>query len=127
MGTNFYGLPKVHRSVVDSPPPYCGRGSLTGKMSTLISCYLLWWLSPPILGTICTSNDLFVSDNIILVTLVIEALYSSLPYKKCLEVIEKTHNSRPITLFKYRRFIVSLLKFLLGNNTFKCDDKCYAQ
>ena len=132
----FYVLPKIHKGI--SPPP--GRPIVSGINSVLepLSKFTDSFLHPlvqttptylkdtkDILNLITEINNLYTVD--VLLTLDVEALYTSIPQQTTLEVIQMAmHNSNwssrtPI------HFIMDCATLALTENFFKFENQLYLQ
>lgn len=72
-------------------------------------------------------HNVTLPPNTLLITLDIEALYTSIPHTRGLQTINKILSSRPLNKRPHNRFIIELLEFLLKNNKFKFNYRFFCQ
>ena len=154
--SNFYGLPKVHKSkqinekcksansgYVEIPdkisdlklrPIVAGPSCHTHRLSNLIDILLRPYtehVTSYLRDTTDFLNNLpnTIPKNTILTSFDIEALYSNIPHKLGLEAIKYWIEKYPNTLNSRfsKEFILDGIKFILENNIFCFNDTFYRQ
>lgn len=120
----FYVMPKVHKSLVDPPdrPIVSGIGCLTEHASELMDDYLRPFVFS-LLSYIQDTRDLLpILENLIIprdawmVTTDVEALYSSIPHRRGLQVIGDFLREKQRPLWPYNYFVLRLLEHPLSKH-----------
>lgn len=131
----FYALPKIHKSIKNPPgrPIVSGNGSLTEKASQYIDLHLQNHVknlpsyvrdSSYLLSLL---HDISLPAGTWLVTLDVEALYSSIPHRLGLKAVQFFLNQMDIKWHEHNNFILELLNFILTHNTFIFNGQLYTQ
>ncbi|XP_068115012.1 guanylate cyclase 2G-like [Hyperolius riggenbachi] len=131
----FYALPKVHKNLVRPPgrPIVSGNGSLTERISVYVDKHLqphvhrLPSYVRDTLHLLGILEGLQLPVGCLLVTLDVEALYSSIPQGRGVEVVGKFLSEMDVGELPHNSFILDLLTFILQNNVFVFDGVHYLQ
>ncbi|KAL2102084.1 hypothetical protein ACEWY4_003845 [Coilia grayii] len=133
----FYTLPKIHKNLQHPPgrPIVAGIGSLTALMSTFVDYFIrpLAEAAPSfikdtghLLSVIEMANPL-LKDEIILVSLDVNALYTSIPHDGGLEALEYFLSKRDNSPNPSINCILELVKLILTCNYFLFQDAWFLQ
>ncbi|KAM9324806.1 ovostatin-like [Gastrophryne carolinensis] len=131
----FYTLPKIHKNPRCPPgrPIVAGIGGLTEKACIYIDRHLQPFVislesyvrdSTDLLNSL---NSIWVSEDVFLATLDVEALYTSISHvhaaRTCRYFLDMSGTNSPAT----KEFILTLLDFVLAHNFFTFDGVFYRQ
>lgn len=129
---NFYTLPKIHKKDNPGRPVVNSIGSVTEKISAYVDETLkpLARLVPSYIKDtthfINTLEDIDITDNDILVTIDVSALYTNIPHTEGIEAIREwmTVNNKPRENID---LICTLTEFVLTKNYFEFNKSLYLQ
>lgn len=131
----FYSLPKVHKNIVNPPahPIISGIGSHTQTASQYVDGYLRPHVTSlpsylkDTLDLLKILEGLTIPQGAILAAIDIEALYSSIPHTKGIEVVSEFLRERDTNSWELGQFIILLLERILTNNMFLFNGVTYLQ
>ncbi|XP_040196440.1 uncharacterized protein LOC120929221 [Rana temporaria] len=131
----FYSLPKIHKDIRDPPgrPIISGIGSHTETASK----YVDMQLRPHVMALPSYLKDtlellkivegMSVPPGSILAAIDVEALYSSIPHTKGIQVISQFLREQDHNNWKLCNFVTALLEHILTNNVFVFNGSTYLQ
>lgn len=131
----FYALPKIHKKITPPPgrPIILGIGCSTEKAGTFIDNTLRpYEIAMPSylrdsLQLMQILNGITIPADAWLITLDIEALYSSIPHEMGLSINKEFFSEQDLTSRPLNQFILELLRHILYNNIFLFGGKLYRQ
>lgn len=134
----FYTLPKIHKPA--RPPPGRPIVSSFGCPTERISAYVDELLQPHVtnlpsytkdtnhfLTKIHEINNQPLPENLFLVSIDVESLYTNIPHNSGLDACKHYLNLRPPNSKPSTNFILTLISLILSFNNFKFQDKNYLQ
>lgn len=131
----FYGLPKIHKTIVDPPlrPIVSGNGSLIEPMSQYIDSFIKK-LVPDLPAYLGDTTDILnavdhlkVSTDCILATLDVQSLYTNIPHTGGLEALTHFLEKRPEGISPPNEFLLTLTEMALKMNFFQYGGSYYIQ
>lgn len=131
----FYGLPKIHKRLIDPPlrPIVSSIDSLTEPLSQYVDFFLRKYVHslPSYLGDttdiLNVVNDWHCEQNDILVSLDVQSLYTCIPHHVGLEAMTHYLKQRPAEILPPTEFLIDLVEIILSNNFFKYSGKYFLQ
>lgn len=131
----LYGLPKIHKSLVDPPlrPIVSGNGSLTEPLSQFVD-FFIKKLVPSLPSFLGDTTDLLnvingfnVEATTILVTMDVQSLYTNIPHEGGLQALSHYLNTRPEGVVPPSDFLITLTEMALTMNYFQYTGSFYLQ
>lgn len=131
----FYGLPKIHKRLIDPPlrPIVSGIGSITEPLSQFVDFFLRNYVYslPSYLGdttdVLNLINNFTCESNVLLVSLDVQSLYTCIPHDVGLQALSYFLAKRPTDALPPSEFLTCLAELILSNNFFKYAGKFYLQ
>ncbi|XP_040212985.1 uncharacterized protein LOC120943646 [Rana temporaria] len=131
----FYALPKIHKHPLTPPgrPIVSGIGSLTENASRFVDSILMpHVLTLPsytrdTLDLLKQIEDMVVPRDALLVTLDVEALYSSIPHELGISTARTFLREQDHHHWNYIDFVIDLLRFILTRNHFVFKESHFLQ
>lgn len=125
---NFYGLPKIHKSIRPLPlrPIVSGWGSALEPLAKFIDSYLqkiIPKISTYIKGTthfISLVENLRIPNNSVLISMDVNSLYTNIPHEGTRITVQKIQDN---DLYPPTQFLMNLLDLVLKNNYFTQNKK----
>uniref|UniRef100_A0A803KCG6 Reverse transcriptase domain-containing protein n=1 Tax=Xenopus tropicalis TaxID=8364 RepID=A0A803KCG6_XENTR len=131
----FYLLPKIHKNKVKPPgrPIVSGNGNLTENTSKYVDCLLRKYVTAlpsfvrDTMEVLARLNGTHVMKGTYLVTLDVEALYTSIRHKDGIEAVKYFLDIDPSINPDLGHFIIKMLSFILHHNYFVFNNVFYLQ
>lgn len=131
----FYALPKIHKNTKNPPgrPILSGNGAITENLSGLIDEHIRpFVLTIPsyvrdTIHLLQIIEGVQVSEQCILASIDVEALYSSIPHHEGLACIFRLLSQMSDHEVSFNEFILMSLDFILHHNIFSLDGRLFLQ
>ncbi|XP_040206073.1 uncharacterized protein LOC120937139 [Rana temporaria] len=131
----FYSLPKVHKNKTPIPgrPIVSGIGSISENLSQVIDAHLQPYVTSlpsftkDTMHFLQTIEGCMLCDQAFLVSIDVEALYSSIPHEKGLSAIEEVLTRGHMFTPDFNDFLIKGLRYILYHNFFSFDRSHYLQ